>query len=199
MINASFDCGAARRGAAVEALAMAVILCGLTQSGEARGDPAAKVVEDMPPLVGGRPISLAFVPQYAVSEPAFSSSEFRPRRPSLLEAPRAAEPESMSQTAAMQSASPWQRLTDYRSQGRVQLLTLWESNHNSVSLQAGKHGGPSLQWSGRLQNRGATTRGLLDRFIASSLSAAGLGSKAGARSSTASSKSGNSPQAVKSP
>ncbi len=61
-------------------------------------------------------------------------------------------------------------------------MTLWESKRSTVSLQAGKHGGPSLQWSSRLMNRGGASRGLLDRFVASSLGAAGFGPKAAARS-----------------
>jgi hypothetical protein len=141
------------------------------------------VVKDMQPIVGGTPLSMAFVPSKTPSrEPQFSSDEFRPRTPSLLEAPTPAGPESMNRSQALPLTSAWQRLADYRSQGRVQLLTLWESKRSTVSLQAGKHGGPSLQWSSRLMNRGGATRGLLDRFVASSLGAAGLGYKAVARS-----------------
>jgi uncharacterized membrane protein (UPF0136 family) len=77
-----------------------------------------------------------------------------------------------------------QRLADYRSQGRLQLLTLWQSPRSMVSLQAGKHGGPSLQWSSRVMTRGGATRGLLDRFVASSLGAAGFGAKTARSSST---------------
>ncbi len=185
MVNASFAWSAARCSGAREALAVAVILYGLTQSAEAlAGETSINVVKDMQPIVGGTPLSMDFVPSKTPSgEPQFSS-DFRPRTPSVLETRMPAEPESMNRSQALPSTSAWQRLADYRSQGRVQLLTLWESKRSTVSLQAGKHGGPSLQWSSRLMNRGGATRGLLDRFVASSLGAAGLGSKAVARSSS---------------
>jgi hypothetical protein len=190
-IKASFACAAARCGGAREALAVAVILYGLTRSAEAlAGDPINAV--EIQPIVGGTPLSLAFVPsKSAVGEPQFSADEFRGRNPGVPEAP--AYSGSMNQTPTLPStANAWQRLADYRSQGRVQLLTLWESTRSTVSLQAGNHGGPSLQWSRRLMGRSGATRGLLDRFVASSLSAAGLGSKAVARgSSPAAANKGN--------
>ncbi len=165
------------------------MLYGLTQSAEAPADPAVDIAKEMQPIVGGTPLSSDFLPSKSSdNEPLFSSNEFRRRKTSMLEAPPGlleepppGESDAMSRTPPTQTTSAWQRLADYRSQGRVQLLTLWESKQSTVSLQAGKHGGPSLQWSGRLTTRGSTTRGLLDRFLASSLGAAGLGSKAGAR------------------
>jgi hypothetical protein len=197
------SCAAARCGTAREALAVAVMLYALTQSAEAlAGDASANVVNDIQPIVGGRPLSSAFVPERSQnSEPQFPASEFRPLKPSILAAPPPTETESLDQAQPLRSTSVWQRLADYRSQGRVQLLTLWESQHSSVSLQAGHHGGPSLQWTSRLMNRGGATRGLLDRFVASSLGAAGLGSKIVARNSNAAAanKSINLSPAPKSP
>jgi hypothetical protein len=187
MEDASFASAAARCSGAREALIVVVMLYALTQSAESlAGDASASVVKDMQPIVGGRPVSSAFVPQRSQnSEPQFSASEFRPLKPSMLDAPPSAETEPLDHTEPLRSISVWQRLADYRSQGRVQLLTLWESQHGSVSLQAGHHGGPSLQWTSRLMNRGGASRGLLDRFVASSLGAAGLGSKIAARNSNA--------------
>jgi hypothetical protein len=64
-------------------------------------------------------------------------------------------------------------MSEYRSHDRVRLLTLWESSESTVSLQAGKRGDPSLQWTSRSMNRGGSTRGLLDRLFAVSLAGAG--------------------------
>jgi hypothetical protein len=187
MNDASFACGAARCCGAREALLVVVMLYALTQSAEAfAGDASASVVRDIQPIVGGTPLPLAFVPERSRnSEPQFSASDFRPLKPSMLGAASPAETEPLDHAQPLSSTSVWQRLADYRSQGRVQLLTLWESQHSSVSLQAGHRGGPSLQWTSRLMNRGGATRGLLDRFVASSLGAAGLGSKMAARNSNA--------------
>lgn len=93
----------------------------------------------------------------------FASGNFRPRGHSLreIEAPLGA-PEDMPM---LHSSNMWDRLADYRSHGRVRLLTLWEAGDNSVSLQAGKKGEPSLQWTSRSMNRGGATRGLFDRLV----------------------------------
>lgn len=203
MVNASFACATARCSGAREALIVIVMLYGLTQGAEALADdPSRSAIQDLEPMVGGRQLSSAFLPsRSAGSEPQFSDSEFRVRKPSLVHEPPRADTESYKPTESFQMTSAWQRLADYRSQGRVQLLTLWESKHSSVSLQSGKHGGPSLQWTSRLMNRGGATRGVLDRFVASSLGAAGLGSKSVVRSSnfSAPNKSINLPAASKLP
>ena len=69
----------------------------------------------------------------------------------------------------LRGTTVWQRLSDYRSRDRVRVVTLWETGGSSVSLQAGKKGDPSLQWTSRLMNRGGATRGLLDQLFATSL------------------------------
>jgi hypothetical protein len=69
----------------------------------------------------------------------------------------------------LRGTTVWQRLSDYRSRDRVRVVTLWETGGGSVSLQAGKKGDPSLQWTSRLMNRGGATRGLLDQVLATSL------------------------------
>jgi hypothetical protein len=202
MVNASFACGTTRSSGAREALIVVAMLYGLTQGAESFADDPSSAVQDIEPMVGGRPLSSAFLPSKSLgSEPQFSTSEFRERKPSLVQEPPPADTESLPPTQAFQTTSAWQRLADYRSQGRVQLLTLWESKHSFVSLQSGKHGGPSLQWTSRLMNRGGATRGLLDRFVASSLGAAGLGAKSVVRSSnpTSANKSINLPAAPKLP
>jgi hypothetical protein len=185
LVDASLACGAARCSGAREALVVAVMLYGLTQSAEVlAGDASPNVVKDIQPIIGGTPLSLAFVPEKSQSsEPQFSTSEFRRAKPSVPDLQPAAETGFLNQTQPLPPTSAWQRLADYRSQGRVQLLTLWESQRGTVSLQAGHHGGPSLQWSSHPMNHGGATHGLLDRFVASSLGAAGLSSKSVARNS----------------
>jgi hypothetical protein len=93
----------------------------------------------------------------------FAAGNFRPRGHSLreIEAPLGA-PEDLPM---LHGTSMWDRLSDYRSHGRVRLLTIWEAGDNSVSLQAGKKGEPSLQWTSRSMNRGGATRGLFDRLV----------------------------------
>jgi hypothetical protein len=94
---------------------------------------------------------------------ASSPGDFRPRRPSLLqrESPDAARED----TPMPHDTSVWQRLAEYRAHGRVRLLTLWESGASSVSLQAGKKGEPSVQWTSRSMNRGGATRGVFDQLV----------------------------------
>jgi hypothetical protein len=98
---------------------------------------------------------------------SFSAAEFRPRGHSILEKN---SPLGDAEDAPMlRGTTVWQRLSDYRSRDRVRVVTLWESAGSSVSLQAGKKGDPSLQWTSRLMNRGGATRGLLDQVLANSL------------------------------
>jgi hypothetical protein len=67
-------------------------------------------------------------------------------------------------TLALHSTTVWQRLKDFRANGRVRLLTLWETQGSTISLQASTHGDPSLQWSSRSMNRGGATRGVFDQW-----------------------------------
>ena len=190
MDDASYECIAARCGGAREALIVAMLLSGLAQSGEAlAGDQSANVVKDIQPIVGGTPLSMAFAPTAATVAAAagydheYSTTDFRQRKTGTPDSRSSPQIEPAFESPPLHAPSAWQRLAEFRAQGRIQLLTLWESPRSTVSLQAGNHGGPSLQWSSRVMNRGGATRGLLDRFVASSLNAAGLGSRAAAHSS----------------
>lgn len=102
------------------------------------------------------------------------SSEFRPRRGSSpqQEAPsKAADDESI-----MRGRSIWDRLAESQSREGVQLFTLWQTGGNSLSLQAGRKGGPTIQWTSRLMSRSAASHGLLDDLFSSTLGrAAGRG------------------------
>jgi hypothetical protein len=98
---------------------------------------------------------------------SFSAAEFRPRGHSILE--KDSRLGDAEDAPMLRSTTVWQRLSDYRSRDRVRVVTLWETGGSSVSLQAGKKGDPSLQWTSRLMNRGGATRGLLDQLLATSL------------------------------
>jgi hypothetical protein len=65
----------------------------------------------------------------------------------------------------LQDTSIARRMAEAKSQDRVRLLTLWQSRSSSVSLQAGRHGAPSLQWSTPWMHREGTSHGLFDRLI----------------------------------
>jgi hypothetical protein len=172
------ECVAARSSGAREALVLAMLVYGLAQCGEAfAADESASVIRNMQPMVGGKPLPRAFLPYLPANELESPSTDFRGHKLDGLEAVSPTPLEGPFQSKPAPVTSPLQRLADYRAQGRVQLLTLWESSRNTVSLQAGKHGGPSLQWSSHVTNRGIATRGLLDRFVASSLGAARLRSR----------------------
>jgi hypothetical protein len=114
--------------------------------------------------------------------PVFSTTEFRPRKHTIFDRDPAVS--AFSDAPMLHYATVWQRLSEYKSKDRVRLLTLWESSGSSVSLQAGKRGEPSLQWSSRLMNRGGSTRGLLDRFFSVSLAGAANGFRNSTRSAS---------------
>ena len=100
------------------------------------------------------------------AEGDFSATEFRPRRRSPSTAGRT---DYGSGDPMFRTTTVWQRLNEFRAQDRVRLLTLWEVGGSSVSLQAGKKGDPSLQWSSSWTNRSKVSHGLLDRLMAASL------------------------------
>src|SRR5258706_506128 len=101
----------------------------------------------------------------------FPATAFRPRKPTLFDRDPAVN--AFGDAPMLRGSTVWQRMSEYRSHDRVRLLTLWESSGSTVSLQAGKRGDPSLQWTSRSMNRGGSTRGLLDRLFAVSLAGAG--------------------------
>ncbi len=102
--------------------------------------------------------------------PVYSSHEFRPRGPSLSDSNVhvvAGEPPLIGNTTV------WQRLSDYRTHDRLSLVTLWETGGNSLSLQAGRRGDPTLQWTSRLLSRPGAGRGLLDEIFSTSVGGIG--------------------------
>ncbi|MHB8475101.1 MAG: hypothetical protein ACYDBZ_02290 [Steroidobacteraceae bacterium] len=106
----------------------------------------------------------------ATDTQGFSPTEFRPRTHGALDHDLVSP---LGDVPMLRGSTVWQRLSEYKSHDRVRLLTLWESSGSTVSLQAGKHGDPSLQWTSNLMNRGGATHGLLDRLFSASLAHAG--------------------------
>lgn len=96
---------------------------------------------------------------------AFSKEQFRPRGHSIFESDAHAD---LGDDKMISDTTVWQRLSEFRAHDRVRVLTLWESGLSSVSLQAGKNGAPSLQWSSRMMNSGEAAHGLLDRMLPAS-------------------------------
>lgn len=98
--------------------------------------------------------------------PAFSPTEFRPRKTGLLEGSAVGSKASFIDAPMLRDTSIAGELSAAKTQDRVRLLTLWQSRASSLSLQAGKHGAPSLQWSTPWMHRDAASRGLFDRLLA---------------------------------
>jgi hypothetical protein len=92
---------------------------------------------------------------------SFSAKDFRPRGPSIVSDPHL----NVADDALIDDTTVWQRLAEYRTRDRLRLLTLWQSGASSVSLQAGRRGDPTLQWTSRLTNGGGPMRSLLDRLF----------------------------------
>jgi hypothetical protein len=119
---------------------------------------------DGPPKPGAE-TSVFFALPVPLNEPrVFSATEFRPRTQALSGADPAKREGSVID-APMLDTSVARQWRESKSQGRVRLLTLWQSSVSSVSLQAGKHGMPSLQWSTPWMHRDVASKGLFDRFL----------------------------------
>ena len=115
-------------------------------------------------------ITAPFPASFAISAPraampVFSSTEFRPRKHGLLEAAAAGSEDSVIDAPMLRDTSIARELSEAKTQDRVRLLTLWQSRASSLSLQAGKRGAPSLQWSTPWMHRDTNSRGLFDRLL----------------------------------
>jgi hypothetical protein len=142
--------------------------------------PAPAAGLDMPPALTTLPASLSLDGVVLPVERRFSATEFSARRPNCMDR-LPVQRDKFSVTApALRQTNVWQRLRDYKSKDSVRLVTLWETRGSSLSIQASKHGDPSLQWTSRSLNRGGATRGLLDGLVAMSIGgvAAGLSNSA---------------------
>jgi hypothetical protein len=177
--NAGKLVGAARSGNCTRALFGVAVLTLLGAGDALAGDAAAELgarprVDDLrTPALGGTKsfVGPLFAPPlylpgtYALPDPAetksYSAKDFRPRGRSVLET----DPRGPAQDNLAFDATIWQRLNEYRNRDKIRVLTLWESGASNVSLQTDHKGGPSLQWTSRLMNRGGATHGLLDRLF----------------------------------
>jgi len=122
------------------------------------------------PFVSVKPLASDVKP---LANDAFSATEFRPRRHSVMGPDSPRSEASIIDAPMLRSRSVWQQMSDFKAQDRVRLLTLWQTGGSSLSLQAGKHGAPSLQWSTPWVHREGTSRGLFDRLLAVPVRAAG--------------------------
>jgi hypothetical protein len=164
-------------------LLVGFVLFTLVRSGEAlAGDPAsignAALDPEVRNLRQSSPLAPVWItaPEFfatpaTADRQVFSATDFSPRKHTVLDSDP--ETNSFGDTPMLRGTTVWQRMSEYKSHDRVRLITLWESSASTVSLQAGKRGDPSLQWTSRAMNRGGSTRGLLDRLFAVSLAGAG--------------------------
>jgi hypothetical protein len=173
---------AARCNSIRDKMLVGLVLFTLVRTGEAlAGDKVSIANATLDPDFGNLrqpPPARAFVtaPEFfkaptAADSQLFSATDFRPRKPTVFD--RDPTVNAFGDAPMLRGTTVWQRMSEYRSHDRVRLLTLWESSESTVSLQAGKRGDPSLQWTSRSMNRGGSTRGLLDRLFAVSLAGAG--------------------------
>jgi hypothetical protein len=119
-----------------------------------------------PKLTAASMLSPRFTSVKPIAEEAFSASEFRPRKRSSLDADSPRSPAAVIDAPMLKNNSVWQHMAEFKSQDRVRLLTLWQMRGSSLSLQAGRRGAPSLQWSTPWMPRDGASRGLLDRLLA---------------------------------
>jgi hypothetical protein len=125
------------------------------------------------------PAAAALAPPGAFAVPTdagpkvFSATEFRPRKHTVFDSDPAVN--AFGDAPMLRGTTVWQRMSEYKSHDGVRLLTLWESSGSTLSLQAGKRGDPSLQWTSRSMNGGGSTRGLLDRLFSVSIASASRG------------------------
>jgi hypothetical protein len=95
----------------------------------------------------------------------FSATEFRPRKHGLLDADTVKSEVPVIDAPIRRDTSLARDIAEFKTQDRLRLLTLWQSRASSLSLQAGKHGAPSLQWSTPLMHRDVNSRGIFDRLL----------------------------------
>ncbi|MEA3160130.1 MAG: hypothetical protein QOD95_1678 [Gammaproteobacteria bacterium] len=107
-----------------------------------------------------------FVSVNPLANDAFSATEFRPRRPGVMDLDSPRSGTFIIEAPMLKNMSVWQHMADYKSQGRVRLLTLWQTGGSSLSLQAGKGGAPSLQWSTPWMHHEGASRGVFDHLLA---------------------------------
>jgi hypothetical protein len=110
------------------------------------------------------PAPFAYEPARSEQQ-VFSATEFRPRKHGLLDADTVKSEAFVIDAPIRRDTSLARDIAEFKTQDRLRLLTLWQSRASSLSLQAGKHGAPSLQWSTPWMHRDVSSRGLFDRMV----------------------------------
>jgi hypothetical protein len=170
---------------ALLALLLNSLFPGHASAGDSPQSPAARRNADPQTVARAQivaplyPAPFSFVPPHAEAR-AFSPTEFRARKPGLLEAAAATDQAFVMDAPMLRDTSIARGVSEAKTQDRVRLLTLWQTRASSLSLQAGKRGAPSLQWSTPWMHRDAASRGLFDRWLA--VSPRSFGSAAGGSS-----------------
>jgi hypothetical protein len=154
---------------------LTLVMCALAHGGKALAGEAAEFSD---PSLAPKPVHAEFpalswpidanasVFTARPSESGFSATEFRPRRSAATDR---AMTDYGNSDPMFRTTTVWQRLNEFRVQDRVRVLTLWETGGSNVSLQAGKKGDPSLQWSSSWTSQSRASHGLLDRLLSTSL------------------------------
>jgi hypothetical protein len=154
-----------------ESMLMALAIYGAARGGDAMAADAATKT-DLPrtqiavPMLAHPLLAPSFsaVPSLAEADP-FSPNEFRPRKHSFLEFNAGRNETRFTDMPRLQDNSVARQMLEFKSQDRLRLLTLWQSHASSLSIQAGKRGAPSLQWSTPLVRRDSSPRGLFDHLL----------------------------------
>jgi hypothetical protein len=94
-------------------------------------------------------------------------TEFRPRGEGLSS--KRVPGADIDSAPNLHATNAWQRLEEFKARRGIRLLTLWENKFSTLSLQTGKSGNPSLQWTSRSFHSGDASQGLVDRLLAKGL------------------------------
>ena len=190
-VNAAIAASAARRCNIIrENVLLTLVLCSVVRATQAlAGDQpsgadsahgAANAANSRDARnVSASMFSAPFVSAKPLIDDGFSATEFRPRMHSVASSDSARSGASIIDAPMLRSTSVWQHMADYKSQDRVRLLTLWQTRGSSLSLQAGRRGAPSLQWSTPWVRREGTSQGLFDRLLVAPARVAGNALRSG--------------------
>ena len=156
-----------------ECLLTALAFYGLAPGSASAGDqqsPDAQHDSDTQRTVRAQIAVPSFPAPFAFAMPnaetrTFSPTEFRPRKARPVGAVDAGSEGPLSDAPLLRDTSIARELSEAKTQDRVRLLTLWQSRASSLSLQAGKRGAPSLQWSTPWMRRDSDSRGVFDRLL----------------------------------
>jgi hypothetical protein len=155
---------------ALMALLLYSLVPGEASASDSPQSPAARRTTDVQSLERAQIVAPSYPARFAFVAPhaelqALAPTEFRARKPGLLEAAAAADQAFAFDAPMLRDTSIARGLSEAKTQDRVRLLTLWQTRASSLSLQTGKRGAPSLQWSTPWMHRDAASRGLFDRWL----------------------------------